>query len=234
MNAVLGNNVSATSEASIVVVPKIKAGLLKAIATTYTKRISIYPSISTTAEQGYPTVQIGHWAGLYAPKGTSEAVIERMNAALQAALKSDEVKDKLIKTGIEPARRLGRRFRRLHQDGAPAPERARGQDQGDQGEVTIRVSRSPAPRRSRRRARAFRRRARKLTTASALRVADRMGREVLELAHDVGLRGKALLAAARRLDGLLELGAIFEPHLDPHHVAVVRAARGDRGVLHAR
>ena len=103
VNAVLGNNVSATSEASIVVVPKIRAGLLKAIATTYTKRISIYPSIPTTAEQGYPTVQIGHWAGLYAPKGTPEPVIERMNAALQAALKTDEVKDKLIKTGIEPA-----------------------------------------------------------------------------------------------------------------------------------
>jgi tripartite-type tricarboxylate transporter receptor subunit TctC len=103
VNAVLGNNVSATSEASIVVIPKIKAGLLKAIATTYTKRISIYPSIPTTAEQGYPTVQIGHWAGLYAPKGTPEPVIERMNTALQAALKTGEVKDKLIKTGIEPA-----------------------------------------------------------------------------------------------------------------------------------
>ena len=103
VNAVLGNSVSATSEASIVVIPKIKAGLLKAIATTYEKRISIYPSIPTTAEQGYPTVQIGHWAGLYAPRGTPEPVIERMNAALQEALKMPEVKDKLIKTGIEPA-----------------------------------------------------------------------------------------------------------------------------------
>ena len=103
VNAVLANNVSATSEASIVVVPKIKAGLLKAIATTYVKRISIYPSIPTTAEQGYPTVQIGHWAGLYAPRGTPEPVIQRMNTALQEALKTPEVKDKLIKTGIEPA-----------------------------------------------------------------------------------------------------------------------------------
>ena len=51
VNAVLANDVSATSEASIVVLPKIKAGLLKAIATTYVKRISIYPSITTTAEQ---------------------------------------------------------------------------------------------------------------------------------------------------------------------------------------
>ena len=103
VNGVLSNNVSATSEASIVVIPKIKAGLLKAIATTYEKRISAYPSITTTAEQGFPSVQIGHWAGLYAPRGTPEPVIQRMNAALQAALKSEEVRDKLIPTGIEPA-----------------------------------------------------------------------------------------------------------------------------------
>ena len=103
VNAVLANNVSATSEASIVVIPKIKAGLLKAIATTYTKRISAYPSISTTAEQGFPTVQIGHWAGLYAPRGTPEPIIQRMNAALQEALKTEEVRGKLIPTGIEPA-----------------------------------------------------------------------------------------------------------------------------------
>jgi len=103
VNAVLANTVSATSEASIVVVPKIKAGLLKAIATTYTKRISSYPSIPTTAEQGYPSVQIGHWAGLYAPKGTPDDIIERVNAALQEALKTKEVQDRLIPNGIEPA-----------------------------------------------------------------------------------------------------------------------------------
>jgi tripartite-type tricarboxylate transporter receptor subunit TctC len=103
VNAVLANTVSATSEASIVVVPKIKAGLLKAVATTYTKRISSYPSIPTTAEQGYPTVQIGHWAGLYAPKGTPNDIIERINDALQAALKTKEVQDRLIPQGIEPA-----------------------------------------------------------------------------------------------------------------------------------
>ncbi len=103
VNAVLANNVSATSEASIVVIPKIKAGLLKAIATTYTKRISAYPSITTTAEQGFPTVQIGHWAGLYAPRGTPEPIIQRMNGALQEALKTEEVRGKLIPTGIEPA-----------------------------------------------------------------------------------------------------------------------------------
>ena len=103
VNAVLKNEVSATSEASIVVVPQIKAGLLKGIATTYTKRISSYPSIPTTAEQGFPSVQIGHWAGLYAPRGTPDDIVEKMNEALQDALKNPDVAEKLTRTGIEPA-----------------------------------------------------------------------------------------------------------------------------------
>ncbi len=102
MTAVLAGNVDGTSEASIVVIPQIKAGKLKGIATTYEKRISAYPDIPTTAEQGYPTVQISHWAGLYAPKGTPQPIIEKMNAELQAAMKSKEARDKLVPQGIEP------------------------------------------------------------------------------------------------------------------------------------
>ncbi|MGP0091604.1 MAG: tripartite tricarboxylate transporter substrate binding protein [Xanthobacteraceae bacterium] len=103
VNAVLSNSVSATSEASIVVLPPVKAGLLKAIATTYVKRISAYPSLATTAEQGFPTVQIGHWAGLFAPRETPEPIIRRMNAEMQAAIKSADVQDKLAPSGIESA-----------------------------------------------------------------------------------------------------------------------------------
>jgi tripartite-type tricarboxylate transporter receptor subunit TctC len=102
VNAVIGNNVPATSEASIVVIPQIKAGKLKAIADTYTRRISALPELKTAAEQGYPGINIGHWAGLYAPKGTPQPIIEKMNAALQAALKTKEVADRLVPTGIEP------------------------------------------------------------------------------------------------------------------------------------
>jgi tripartite-type tricarboxylate transporter receptor subunit TctC len=102
VNGVIANDVSATSEASIVVLPKIQAGMLKAIATTYEKRISVYPSITTTAEQGFPTVQISHWAALFAPAGTPGPIIERMNAALLAALKMPEVRGKLTANAIEP------------------------------------------------------------------------------------------------------------------------------------
>jgi tripartite-type tricarboxylate transporter receptor subunit TctC len=70
ITAVIGNQVAATSEASIVVLPQIKAGKLKALGATWDKHMPAAPNIATTAEQGLPEVRIGHWAGIFAPKGT--------------------------------------------------------------------------------------------------------------------------------------------------------------------
>src|SRR5438477_10479868 len=84
VTAVISGNVAATSEASIVVLPQIKAGKLKAIATTYETRITAAPEIPTTKAAGYPAVAISHWAGLFAPKGTPQPIIERMNRELTA------------------------------------------------------------------------------------------------------------------------------------------------------
>ena len=103
VTAVLSGSVSATSEASIVVLPYVKAGKLKALATTYDKRITAYPSLPTAIEQGFPQVSIGHWAGLFAPTGTPPAIVERMNAELLAVVKSKEFADRLVPSGIEPA-----------------------------------------------------------------------------------------------------------------------------------
>jgi len=103
VTAVIAGNTQATSEASIVVIPQIKAGKLKAIADTYETRITAYNTIPTTKEQGYPGVSIGHWAGLYAPKGTPPAILDRMAAELLAVVKSKEFADKLVPQGIEPA-----------------------------------------------------------------------------------------------------------------------------------
>jgi len=102
MTAVLSNNVHATSEASIVVLPQVKAGKLRAIATTYSKRISAYDSLPTAQEQGFAGVLIGHWAGLFAPRGTPPAIVERMSRELEAAVKSAEFRDKMVPSGIEP------------------------------------------------------------------------------------------------------------------------------------
>jgi tripartite-type tricarboxylate transporter receptor subunit TctC len=103
VTAVISNNVPATSEASIVVLPQIKGGKLKAIATTYDTRITAYKDLPTTKEQGYPGVKIGHWAGLFAPKGTPQPILDKMSRELLAVVKSKDFQDKLIPQGIEPA-----------------------------------------------------------------------------------------------------------------------------------
>ena len=103
VTAVISGNVAATSEASIVVLPQIKAGKLKAIATTYETRITAAPEIPTTKAAGYPAVAISHWAGLFAPKGTPQPIIERMNRELTAVVKDKEFRDRLVPQGIEPA-----------------------------------------------------------------------------------------------------------------------------------
>ncbi len=103
MTSVMSGNVNATSEASIVVLEQVKAGKLKAIATTYDSRISAASTIPTTKESGYPGVKIGHWAGLFAPKDTPKPILEKMNAELHAVVKSKEFHDKLTPQGIEPA-----------------------------------------------------------------------------------------------------------------------------------
>jgi tripartite-type tricarboxylate transporter receptor subunit TctC len=103
ITAVMGGQVAATSEASVVVLPHIKAGKLKALGATWDKRMSAAPNISTTAEQGMPEVRIGHWAGIFAPKGTDPAILKKLNAEMTAAMQTQETRDRLLPNGIEPA-----------------------------------------------------------------------------------------------------------------------------------
>ena len=103
ITAVIGGQVAATSEASVVVLPQIKAGKLKALGATWDKRMAAAPNIPTTAEQGLPEVRIGHWAGIFAPKGTDPAIIKRLNAELTAGMQTQEIRERLLPNGIEPA-----------------------------------------------------------------------------------------------------------------------------------
>ena len=73
--------------AKLDVVP-YKSGRLKALASTWPQRISAAPALSTAAEQGFPESRIAHWAGVHAPHGTPEAVMDRLAAAIDAAMKT--------------------------------------------------------------------------------------------------------------------------------------------------
>jgi len=102
LTAVMSDQVEATSEASIVVLPYVQSGKLKALADTWVTRISAYPELSTAKEQGYPELSIAHWAGIHAPAGTPDAILDKLAAAIDASVKSPAVSEKLKKVGIEP------------------------------------------------------------------------------------------------------------------------------------
>ena len=101
--AVLGGQVEGTSEASIIALPHIlNDGKFKALATTWTQRISAYPQLSTAVEQGFADLQIAHWAGIHAPKGTPAAILDKLAAAVDKAMHEPATVEKLKGLGIEP------------------------------------------------------------------------------------------------------------------------------------
>ena len=102
ITALIGKQVEATSEASIVALGFIKNGKLKALANTWTSRISAYPELSTATEQGYGDLRIAHWAGIHAPKGTPPAILDKMSAAVDSAMKTPAIAERLKGLGIEP------------------------------------------------------------------------------------------------------------------------------------
>jgi tripartite-type tricarboxylate transporter receptor subunit TctC len=100
--ALIGGQIAATSEASIVSLNYLRSGKLRAIATTWNRRIDAYPSLSTAIEQGFPDIRISHWAGLHAPKGTPVEILDKMAAAIDVGMKSQAVVDRLTPLGIQP------------------------------------------------------------------------------------------------------------------------------------
>ncbi|MBL8311858.1 MAG: tripartite tricarboxylate transporter substrate binding protein [Burkholderiales bacterium] len=100
--AIMAGQVHATSEASIVSLPKITGGKMKALANTWTTRISSYNQLSTATEQGFPEVKIAHWAGVHAPAGVAPDILDKVAAAVDAAMKMPEIANRLKSSGIEP------------------------------------------------------------------------------------------------------------------------------------
>jgi tripartite-type tricarboxylate transporter receptor subunit TctC len=102
VTAVMGAQIEATSEASVAVLPNVKSGKLRALATTWTQRISSYPQLPTATEEGFPKVQLAHWCGIHAPRGTPDAIMDKLAAAVDASMKDPATVAKLKAIGIEP------------------------------------------------------------------------------------------------------------------------------------
>ena len=98
----LAGRVSMMLGVASTIMPHVEAGRLKALAASSAKRAHVAPNVPTMAEAGLPDFEAGVWFGLVAPAGTPGAVIEKLSAAANGALGSEEVVAKLRAQGFEP------------------------------------------------------------------------------------------------------------------------------------
>jgi tripartite-type tricarboxylate transporter receptor subunit TctC len=81
--------------------PQVRQGTIKAFAVTATGRIPSAPDIPTVVEAGLPAFQMEIWSGMWVPHGTPRAIVDRLNAAVVAALAEPAVRDKLAGLGLD-------------------------------------------------------------------------------------------------------------------------------------
>ncbi|MFQ6721084.1 tripartite tricarboxylate transporter substrate binding protein [Bordetella pertussis] len=103
LNDLLGGQVSMSFTDILTALPHIQAGKLKAIGLASAQRSQALPELPTIAEQGLAGYDVSVFFGIVAPKGTPDAIVQKLNAAFIAALDAPEVRDTLRKQGIVPA-----------------------------------------------------------------------------------------------------------------------------------
>ncbi|MDB5473997.1 MAG: hypothetical protein JWP99_1300 [Devosia sp.] len=101
MTDILGGQVDLICDQTTNTTSQIQAGEVKAYAVTSPERLGNLPDLATTAEGGLE-LEIGVWHGLYAPAGTDQAIIERLEAALQVALADEMVVSRFAELGTVP------------------------------------------------------------------------------------------------------------------------------------
>jgi tripartite-type tricarboxylate transporter receptor subunit TctC len=80
--------------------PSIRAGQLRALATSGQKRVAVLDEVPTVAESGLPAYEAALWISLVAPAGTAAAIIARLNKELNAILQSADGRDALAAQGL--------------------------------------------------------------------------------------------------------------------------------------
>jgi tripartite-type tricarboxylate transporter receptor subunit TctC len=80
----------------------VKAAKLKAIAITTSKRSPLFENVPTIAESGYPNYETTNWSGIIAPAGLPPELTKFINASIQSAMSSPELRNKFLSQGIDP------------------------------------------------------------------------------------------------------------------------------------
>jgi tripartite-type tricarboxylate transporter receptor subunit TctC len=83
--------------------PQVDAGKLRVFGITSRQRLDSEPKLATLAEQGYPKFDMTAWFSFVAPAHTAPEALQKLRAALVAALKDETVRKRMLDMGIQPA-----------------------------------------------------------------------------------------------------------------------------------
>ncbi len=89
-------------EPLVTALPHIKAGKLKVLGITSTRRLPMVPDIPTVAEAGVPGYEYSGWLAMYAPAGVPREVVQKLNAEIVKILNLPDIADRLRSVGFEP------------------------------------------------------------------------------------------------------------------------------------
>jgi tripartite-type tricarboxylate transporter receptor subunit TctC len=101
MNDLIGGQVNFMCDQTSSTTGWIKAGKVKAYGVTSKRRVASLPDVPTLDEQGLKGAEVSIWHGLYAPKGTPKAVIDKLVASMREALRDPAVQNKFAELGAE-------------------------------------------------------------------------------------------------------------------------------------
>ena len=99
---VIGGQVEMMFDAVTTMVEQVRAGKVKAIATTGKTRSDVLPDVPTLSESGVPGYEATIWLGIMAPKGTPKAVVDKLNEAVSKISSQADVKATWAKQGAVP------------------------------------------------------------------------------------------------------------------------------------
>ena len=102
MTDLLGGQVDFMCDQTTNTTSQILGGAVKAYAVTSAERLEQLPDLPTTAEGGLASMQFGIWHGIYAPKGTDAAIVDRLSQSLQGALQDQNVIDRFAALATTP------------------------------------------------------------------------------------------------------------------------------------
>ena len=89
--------------ADVAAIPHVRAGKLRALAVTTARPSALVPGVPSVAESGVPGFDVPSATGILAPAGTPREVVAKINSAINRALATGEVRQRLNAQGFEPA-----------------------------------------------------------------------------------------------------------------------------------